>query len=165
MEKKPRLKLELTTVDKVFEIAGWLLIIAVWMLVITNFANLPHNIPTHYNIAGQPDDFGGKGNILILPLIATILFVGLTIINKFPHVFNYPTPITADNALEQYTNATRLIRYLKLIIVIIFGLITYQTIRYANQQAEGLGIWFLPLAIGLIFTSSIYFVIKSFQAK
>ncbi|MFM7638826.1 MAG: DUF1648 domain-containing protein [Bacteroidota bacterium] len=158
-----KIKLELTTTDKTFEILGWVSIFAVWVLTITNYTNLPDTIPTHYNGAGQADGFGGKGNILTLPLIATVLFIGLTILNKFPHVFNYPTNITTDNALQQYTNATRMIRYLKFIIVVIFGLIALQTIRNASGQRSGLGVWFLPLTLGLIFISMTYFVIKSFK--
>jgi uncharacterized membrane protein len=164
MEERPKIKLELTTADKTFEIIGWLLVISVWGLTITNYANLPETIPTHYNGAGQADRFGGKATILTLPLIATVLFVGLTILlNKFPHIFNYPTNITQDNALRQY--ATRMIRYLKLIIVVIFGLIEFKTIQIANGQADGLGIWFLPMTLGLIFIPLIYFVVKLFKAK
>ena len=163
MNERPKIKLKLTTTDKIFEILGWTSILAIWVLTITNYTNLPDTIPIHYNGAGQADGFGGKGNILTLPLIATILFIGLTILNKFPHVFNYPTNITADNALRQYTNATRLIRYLKFIIVVIFGLIALQTIRNVNGQTSGLGAWFLPLTLGLIFFPMTYFMIKSFK--
>ncbi|MFM7765447.1 MAG: DUF1648 domain-containing protein, partial [Sphingomonadales bacterium] len=127
--------------------------------------NLPDTIPTHYNGAGQADGFGGKGYILTLPLIATVLFIGLTILNKFPHIFNYPTNITQDNALRQYTNATRLIRYLKFIIAVIFGLIAFKTIQNANGQADGLGIWFLPLTLGLIFIPLTYYIIKTLKTK
>jgi len=165
MEARPKIKLELTTADKTIEIVGWLLIIAVWGLTITNYSNLPDSIPTHYNGAGQADGFGGKATILILPLIATILFIGMTILNKFPHIFNYPTNITQDNAFRQYTNATRLIRYLKLIVVFIFGFIAFKTFQNANGEADGLGIWFLPLTLGLIFIPLTYFVIKSFKTK
>ena len=164
MSERPKLKLELTTFDKTLEILGWTSILAIWVLTISNYSNLPDTIPIHYNGAGQADGFGGKGNILTLPLIATVLFIGLTILNKFPHVFNYPTNITADNALRQYTNATRMIRYLKLIIVVIFGLIAFKTIQNANGQADGLGIWFLPMTLGLIFIPLIYFLVKSFKA-
>lgn len=164
MNDRPKIKLELTTIDKTFEILGWTSILTIWVLTITNYTNLPDTIPIHYNGVGQADGFGGKGNILTLPLIATILFIGLTILNKFPHFFNYPTNITADNALRQYTNATRLIRYLKFIIVIIFGLIALQTIRNVNGQTSGLGMWFLPLILGLIFIPLTYFVIKLFKA-
>lgn len=165
MEERPRIKLELTTVDKAFEIIGWLLIISVWGFTVINYANLPETIQTHYNGAGQADGFGGKATILTLPLIATVLFGGLTFLSKFPHIFNYPTNITQHNALRQYTNATRMIRYLKLIIVVIFGLIAFKTIQNGNEEAKGIGIWFLPLTLGLIFIPMIYFVIKSFQTK
>lgn len=163
MNERPKIKLDLTTTDKTFEILGWVSILAIWILTITNYANLPDTIPIHYNGAGQADGFGGKGTILTLPLISTVLFVGMTILNKYPHTFNYPTNITADNALRQYTNATRMIRYLKFIIVVIFGLIALQTFRNVNGQTNGLGVWFLPLTLGLIFIPLIYFVVKSFK--
>lgn len=163
MNDRPKIKLELTTIDKAFEIIGWTSILAIWVLTITSYTNLPDTIPIHYNSAGYADGFGGKATILTLPLIATILFIGMTILNKFPHIFNYPTNITADNAFRQYTNATRLIRYLKFTIVIIFGLIELRTIRNVNGQTNGLGIWFFPLTIGLIFIPLTYFVIKSFK--
>lgn len=164
MEERPKIKLELSLIDKTFEIIGWLLVISVWGLTITNYANLPETIPTHFNGVGQANEFAGKATILTLPLIATFLYVGLTILNKFPHIFNYPTNISQENALEQYTNATRMIRYLKLIIVAIFGLITFKTIQNANGQADGLGFWFSPMTLGLIFIPLIFFVIKSFKA-
>jgi uncharacterized membrane protein len=163
MEERPKIKLELSTADKILEVIGWLLIISFWGFTITSYANLPDIIPTHYNVAGQADGFGGKATILTLPLIATALFVGMTILNKFPHIFNYPTNITQDNALRQYTNATRMIRYLKLIIIVIFGLIAFKTIQNSNEKANGLGIWFLLMTVGLIFTPLIYFLVKSIK--
>ena len=165
MEVRPKIKLELTTADKAFELVGWLSIAAVWILTIKSYNNLPDTIPIHYNTLGQADGFGGKSNILTLPIIATILFVGMTILSKFPHIFNYPINITNENALSQYTNATRLIRYLKLILVILFGLIAFKTIQNANGQAVGLGVWFLPLTLGLIFIPLIYFIVQSFKTK
>ncbi len=165
MEVRPKIKLELTTADKTVEVFGWLLVFTVWVLTITNYSNLPDTIPIHYNGAGQADGFGGKETILTLPLIATILFFGMTLLNKFPHLFNYPTNLTQDNAFRQYTIATRLIRYLKLIIVFIFGLITFKTIQHSNGESDGLGIWFLPLTMGLIFIPMTYFLIKSFKTK
>ena len=165
MEERPKIKLEHTKADKAFEIIGWILVISVWGFTVKNYADLPDTIPTHYNIAGEADGFNGKVTILTLPLLATALFVGLTFLNKFPHIFNYPTNITQHNALRQYTNATRMIRYLKLVIVVIFGLIAFKTIQNGNGEANGLGIWFLPLTLGLIFIPLIYFLIKSFKTK
>ena len=165
MEERPKIKLELTTADTIFEIIGWFLIVAIWFLTFTNYSDLPATIPTHYNGAGQADGFGGKSTILSLPIISTFLFIGLTVLNKFPHAFNYPTNISEKNAYRHYTNATRLIRYLKLIIVFIFGLIAFKTIPTAEGKADGLGLWFLPLTMVLIFIPITYFTIKSFNEK
>jgi uncharacterized membrane protein len=165
MELRPKFIVKLTPADQVFEILGWIFISAIWIFTVINYASLPDTIPTHYNSEGQADGFGGKMTIWILPVLAIALFVALTQLNKFPHVFNYPTNITPDNAIVQYTHATRLIRYVKLIIVFIFGLITYRTIQTANGQAEGLGGWFLPLSMGLIFVPLVYFLIQSFGVK
>jgi uncharacterized membrane protein len=163
MNERPKIKLELSTIDKTLEILGWTSILAIWVLTITNYSSLPDTIPIHWNGAGKADGFGGKAYILPLPIISTILFVGMTILNKYPHVFNYPTNITEENALSQYTNATRLIRYLKFIVVVIFGLIILQTISYVNQQTSGLGVWFLPLTMGLFFITVIFFAIRSYK--
>ena len=165
MEKRPKIKLELTKADKTFEIIGWFSVVAIWSLIIANYNNLPDIIPIHYNGYGEVDRFGGKKGILILPLSATILFAGLTILNKFPHIFNYTTSITKENALRQYTNATKLIRYTKLIIVVIFGLIAFKTIQIATGQVNALGTWFLPFAIVIIFIPLIYFIVKSTKAR
>ncbi|MEZ7873800.1 MAG: DUF1648 domain-containing protein [Bacteroidales bacterium] len=161
MERRPRIKIEMTTADKIVEIIGWLALLTVWALTITSYSDLPDIIPTHYNGAGEIDGFGSKVNILILPLIATFFFVGITILNKFPHIFNYPRKINKDNALRQYTYMTKMNRYLKLVFVIVFGLLAYKTI----QNTGGLGSWFLPLTMGLFIIPMTYFVVKSFMIK
>jgi uncharacterized membrane protein len=130
-----------------------------------SYSSLPDTIPTHFNAAGEADGFGRKASIVSLPVVASLLYIGLTLLNRVPHSFNFPTPVTQDNALPQYTNATRMIRYLKLILVVVFAGISYQTIQQANGTGEGLGIWFLPLTLVLIFMPLLYFVIKSFQTK
>ena len=164
-EERPKLKIQLSPTDKVLELLGWGVLLALWAWTGTSFSNLPDTIPTHFNAAGEADGFGSKASIIGLPVIATLLYIGLTLLNRVPHIFNFPTPVTEDNALKQYTNATRMIRYLKLILVFVFAGISYQTIQQANGTGEGLGLWFLPLTLVLIFVPLIYFVSKSFQTK
>ena len=113
MADRPKIKLNLSKSDKVIEITSWALLIGIWVLAILNFSDLPETIPTHYNGAGEADGFGEKTNIFVLPVIGTILFIGMTILNNYPHIFNYPSTITNENAYNQYSNATRMIRILK----------------------------------------------------
>ena len=165
MDERPKIKLELTKTDKVIEFTGWTLLIATWILAILSFSDLPESIPTHFNGAGKADGFGEKTNIFVLPIIGMILFIGMTMLNKNPHIFNYSKAITNKNALSQYSNATRMIRVLKLIIVFVFGLILVMTLQNTNGNADGLGTWFLPLTISLFIIPTLYFLIKSMKIK
>jgi hypothetical protein len=38
--------------------------------------------------------------VLALPIVATVLFLGLSILNQYPHVFNYPTEMEEGDALR-----------------------------------------------------------------
>lgn len=165
MKKRPVIKLQLTKFDLTLEVVSWFSILFIWGMTFAYYNNLPEIIPVHYNIWGEANRFGNKLNIFILPFISTILFTGMTILNKYPHIFNYPITITEENALKQYTNATRMIRYLKFIIVFIFGLILFLTIQNAHGQNEGLGIWLLPMILGLIFIPLTYYFVKSKKKK
>lgn len=164
-EQRPKIKLIPSTADKLVDLLGWIVLLAIWGWTFSHFSTLPETIPTHYNAAGEADDFGGKTSIIRLPIIATLLFIGVTVLNRYPHIFNYPTTITQDNALRLYTLATRMLRYLKLVLVTVFGGITFKTIQTASGESSGLGAWFLPLTAGLIFIPLIYFVIKSILEK
>jgi uncharacterized membrane protein len=165
MNQRPRIKLELRSSDKIIEGLGWISVIGIWVLTLYNYFELPEIIPTHFNARGEADGFGSKSNLLSLPIISTALFLGLTILNKKPHLFNYPSAITVENALQQYTNATRLLRALKLVIVVIFGLIVLRTIQNVNGNADGLGTWFLPIAMAMIFIPVFYYLIVNAAGK
>ncbi len=149
MDGRPMLKLDLTTTDKMIEPIDWVVLIGIWILTLSNYPTLPEIIPIHCNGAGEADGFGEKWNILTLPIVSSILFIGMTILDKYPHILNYPSTVTKKNALHQYTSAIQLIRSLKLIIVMIFGLIVFKTVQNVNVNADGLGVWFLPMILDL----------------
>ena len=165
MNKRPRIKLQLNQTDKILEVLGWISVVGIWALTLTNYSILPEIIPIHFNGAGKADGFGNKTQIFVLPIISTLLFIGLTTLNKYPYMFNYPSQITKENAVHQYTNATRMMRVLKLVIVVLFGLIVFRKIQIVNGHADGLGTWFLPLTMGMIFIPMLYFLIKSLKKK
>ena len=165
MNKRPRIKLQLNQTDKILEIVGWISVVGIWALPLINYFDLPEIIPIHFNGVGKANGFGNKTHIFVLPIISTLQFIGLTILNKRPHVFNYPSQITKENAFRQYTNATRMMRVLKLVIVLLFGLIVFRKIQIINGHADGLGTWFLPFTIGLFIILTIYFLIISIKDK
>lgn len=139
------------------------IILLLWILTVTAFFKMPDTIPTHFNASGQVDNYGNKETIFILPIIATIIFIGLTILNHYPHIFNYASRITEVNAEYQYSMASKTIRFLKLIIAILFTIIVLDTFLTSINKANGLGSWFLPLTFGLMSLPTMYAIIISFK--
>ncbi|MFZ4560970.1 MAG: DUF1648 domain-containing protein [Saprospiraceae bacterium] len=162
-EPRPRLRPHLTVSDWFVEFVGWGLLIGLWGYTLGRYGALPEHIPTHFNAAGEADAFGGKQSLLALPVVATVLFVGLSILNRFPHLFNYLQPITQENALQQYTIATRMIRVLKLVLAGVFFALLHRTVQTAQGDAQGLGTWFLPLVLALVYLPLGYYLYKSFR--
>lgn len=165
MENRPKIKIEPTTADRVLEIAGWSALAFLWIITLYNFKNLPAEIPTHFNGMGEVDAYGRRSTLLGLPIVGTVLFIGLTILNRFPHIFNYPVQITADNAARQYTLATRLMRLMKLSLVIIFILIVWSTTAVALEKAGKMSAWFLPVMLGIIFIPLAVYLYRSFRIR
>jgi uncharacterized membrane protein len=161
MKNQPQLAIPLTSTDKIMELGGVMAIVATWLLIWAHYSGLPNEIPTHFDMKGQADSFGSKDKLLWLPSIFTIIFAVLTLINRSPHWFNYPVKITPDNALEQYTGATKMVRYLKLVVALLVFYITWKTIAVAVGQADGLGIFMLPIVLALIVVPFFYFIAKS----
>jgi uncharacterized membrane protein len=128
MEPRPRLKIKWTLWDRITEAACVLVLIVLVAAVIFSYERLPARIPIHYNGSGVADGFGDKAHIFSLPAVAILIYAGMTVLNRYPHIYNYPTPVTAENARLKYTWATRLIRALKLITIITFSLIAFKTI-------------------------------------
>ncbi|WP_222535494.1 DUF1648 domain-containing protein [Pedobacter polysacchareus] len=128
--KRPLIKLQLSLFDKIIEGIGLFLLMSLWLCVYFQYAGLPEYLPLHFNFSGAADSFGHRSDIYSLPMVATALYILLTTVNNFPHYFNYLTPITPENAHRQYTIATKLLRYLKVLVVVIFAILISITIHY-----------------------------------
>ncbi|MBH8556673.1 DUF1648 domain-containing protein [Hymenobacter negativus] len=151
MEARPKIDVPQTAADHATELFAWSALVLLWGLTIWGLFTLPATIPVHFNGAGVPDHYGEKSSLLLLPLVATVLFAALTAAGKFPHVLNYPAEITPANALGQYREAIRLTRGLKIGMVLVFLLLVFQTGQTATGKTAGLGAWFMPVTLGLLF--------------
>ena len=152
-------------VDYFLEITGVIGLFALFALALYHFPNLPGQIPGHYNASGQPDAYSSRNTIWALPLLGLVFYIGLTFLNRYPHVFNYPVKVTEENAQKLYSISTRMIRILKNLMVIIFFYINYQTIKVALNQSSGLGEVFLPIALIVVFGYLAVMIYKMAKSK
>lgn len=117
----PKVKPTFSRLDWLLEGVGWLSLPALWVYILLLWNKLPTRIPVHFNFALKPDAFGSKNELIILAGVASLLFLGISLLNRFPHLFNYPVTITPENAMVQYTRATRILRLLKTILLCLFA--------------------------------------------
>ncbi len=158
---RPLTRPEYEPVDWLLEILALLTLFSFLGYVIYIYQQLPDIIPTHFNAAGLADDYGGKNDIWMLPGVTVLLYFMLTLVNFIPHKFNYPTKITPQNAVRQYALATRLIRILKVVIMVMFFYIGYATVSVSYGKSSGIGVWFIPVFLGFVFIPMIIYFIRS----
>ncbi|MGC8866418.1 MAG: DUF1648 domain-containing protein [Bacteroidales bacterium] len=161
--EKPRLKPELIWTDRLLDGLVIALMIAIWAYALGAFKNLPHTIAVHFDAQGRPDGYGGKISLMLMPALATVLALGMFVINRYPHIFNYPVKITPQNAIYQYTLATRLMRWINLLSTLLLGMVTHLMIASASGKFNKFWIvmiivftvlMFIPFLVYLVLASS-----------
>jgi len=162
--ERPKITIPLIMVDKIVEAVNAIALISFWTMLLMYYPKLPDVIPIHYNAAGEVDHFGNKASLFVLPIIATVISVGFRYLSKIPHTFNYVVEIDTANAANQYTIATRMMRYLKLSVTCVFFLIFYKTVQIVDGNADALGSYFLILTLAMVFLPIFYFLIQSVRS-
>jgi uncharacterized membrane protein len=134
--ERPRIKINLTTLDYLLEVVALLSVLGIIILTIVYLIIAPEIVPAHYDIYGEVTRYGNKIEIIILPIITIVFYMGLTILNKYPHIFNFPTTVTEQNAFSLYKIATRMVRWLKLLICLMFVCFVWFETRVIITQQE-----------------------------
>jgi uncharacterized membrane protein len=83
------------------------------LYLLMEWSSLPNRVPMHYDFFGEVDKWGSKGIIFLHPIIGAVLWIGPTILEKFPHVYNYIVDLTEENIERQYKNGRIMINVIK----------------------------------------------------
>ena len=86
---RPRVDVPLQSIDILLDIISATLIILMIVYVATSYGELPDIIPSHFNGKGEIDGHSEKTTLWFLPAISIAMFIGLFILNKYPHMHNY----------------------------------------------------------------------------
>ncbi|HLR69460.1 MAG TPA: DUF1648 domain-containing protein [Virgibacillus sp.] len=164
MKNRPVLKIKQTPIEKILNIIAFVIFLGSILYILFEWSPMPNEVPGHYNAVGEVDRWGRKGELWIVPFVGLVLWVGLSILEKFPHIHNYSN-LTEDNAEQQYKNSRLMLNFLKNEILLIFSYINWKDIQVAKGQAESLGICFLPIFLIIIFGTLIFFVLRSLRLK
>lgn len=146
---RPKIKVPLEGLDIVLDILSATILILFITYTIISYSDLPETIPTHFNLKGEADGYGKKSMMWLLPALGIVMFFGLYIMNKYPHLHNYMVNITEDNALQNYRFSTRIVRFVNLFVMITFGVISYSIVETSKGHNNAIDNWFFPIVIGI----------------
>ncbi len=149
--------------DWFLELVGFTLLVIYWHLdyQVSQVTTVSVSTPQLANRI----DFQHVPDFMSFPAKITVVYILLTALGFVPRYFNYLTEITQENARRKYQNATRTIRLLKIIIVILFLAITISQMNLAGLTEVSVPFFFflhIPLALTIF---AIYNIIQDLKSK
>lgn len=160
-----RIQEDKSTFERTLRIASLVGVVFLFFLVVVYWSHLPDSIPIHYNAAGKPDSWSGKWSLLILPIVCLVIYIGLSILTRFPHLYNFPWKITEENKERQFHLAQMLVLSIKTEGIWLFGYIQWQTVQIALGKSDGLGTSFSFIFLGVIFGTIGIYIMKALTAR
>ena len=91
------------------------------VIILILWRKLPEEIPTHYNAAGQIDGTGGRGTLLLMPLIGLAGDLLLALVSRMPQSWNTGVRVTVLNRARVYRLIRDLMADLRLSMALIFA--------------------------------------------
>lgn len=135
------------------------------LVILKWWAILPSAVPTHFGPSGLPDAWGSKTSLTMLPVVSVILYITITLLSKFPNLYNYPCRITEQNHIIQYYLARAMLAWIKTEMIWMFAWINYQTIQVALGMGRGLGVVFMPATILVMVGTVGIYLRQAFQSQ
>ena len=167
-ENRPKIELEKTPLDYFIEYSTFGLVVFSAVYAVISYGSLPDQIPMHFSASGEVNSYGSKDSIWALNIIAIATVIGMYYINRLPHIFNYPQKITEDNAKRNYTEATKMLRYLNFGISLLFAVIGYEIISIGLDSSKNLSTISSYVIISLVIIMTVFpilYVIKNLAKK
>jgi uncharacterized membrane protein len=131
-----------STLDWILEAISAATLLAIFGIVAADWAELPAQVPLHFGLSGNPDRWGNKSGILLLPLTAAGLYAGLTMASRYQRFINIPFVIDRNAPAVQSLLLGMSIT-LKTILLLINLFLVRSVVRTAMGRSDGLGKQFL----------------------
>ncbi len=163
--QRPVLTISPSRFEIAMRLAAALGILTFLYLLVQHFPALPARIPVHFNLAGEVDGWGSKNTLLFLFALAAVLVLGLTILRRYPHKFNYLYPITPQNAEKQYRLACELLAMLQAEVVWLFTYLGWRLMVSAQQGGGGVSLLLVPVIILVNVGTLVFYLVRTSQNR
>lgn len=145
----------------VFDLLNLGLVIFLWWFTLKNYKSLPQVIPTHFDVEGKADNFGNKKWFFFTPILSIIFYIGIFFLIRSPESANFPVEITDENRDVQFFIMNFFIRWLFLLIGLIFLNNQDFTFRYAFDEDTKTKVPFSTMLLSIIGSLIAVFIITA----
>jgi uncharacterized membrane protein len=155
-----------TTFDWVLEAVALALLILMFVTVAAYWSELPERVPRHYGASGNPDRWGGRGGMWLMPIVSAGLYALLTAGSRYqrPPLVNLPFSVDRSRP-EAQKLLLRMTILLKAILMLMNSYISWAGINTALGRAQGLGRAFLPIFLAAVLGPAVFFTLKLWRYR
>lgn len=116
--------------------------------------SLPDRIPTHFNIAGQPNAWGSRDFLWFLPCVAAGLYLLLTVLGNIRfRRFNLPVRMTEANLPFIQDQTIIMVAWIKCEILCLMTYLQWSIVQSARNGTFRLSPLLIPIFLVAIFST------------
>ena len=150
--------------DRLLELIGILALVFMIGMPILYYGELPDIIPRQFGFDGVPDGEGSKSVIWWVLLIGMLMYAALLLLERFIRKNQKILQDEITDELEgQRIIMVQWLQFIRLFLTCLFAYMIYALISTANGQIDGFHPFFIPIVIGVILGSTLYFMYMAIQ--
>jgi hypothetical protein len=149
--------------DKIIEILSFSALILLWVMVY-NFQHIGAELmPDGYDFFQNPSEYWASKMTYTIPIIATILYVGITFYNSRNNYINFLVQDDEEKKEKLTEINQKLWRWMKFMLILIFVSIEFFSFHSGSGFGTGIPKWYIVVFPLLLFVPVIYFFIEFSQ--
>jgi amino acid transporter len=125
---------------------------------------MPERIATHFNGAGVANGFGARSTLWVLVGIAFLLYWTLSLINIVPRAVNLRRPLLPEREKVVLAESMAMVGWIKVEVCWMFAYLCLAMVRNGMGLQKGLGAWFLPVTLVVVFGTCAFYLVRIFGA-
>lgn len=145
---------------RIINILCLIMVLGTTIWLVAYWKNIPAEIPTHFDIYGNADDFGSKKDIIMLPIFTWIMLGVMSLVECFPGTWNTGVKVTPENSARVYAIIKGMLVWVKFLVILIFVMLTI-----FSALGKSLPVWLVPVEMVLIFGTIIVNLVRLYKAR
>lgn len=151
-------------IDIVFQITGIVLLVLLWLFARLAISHSQGSVPSHFKLDGSIDGYAQKEKLWQVPIVGTVLYVGLSLLVYFlPALMRY-SPLYSempDKSKHRILLALQVFQLLVIAVVTVVALISYLLVINQIQKVPAYAFPIFLAGILLVVVLLVVLVIRS----